>query len=119
MRGVEPKAQTQLIFHGPLDYTRENVFALGSLAEVMTIRLRETLREDMGGTYGVSVQASPSRYPRSEYELRIGFGSAPERTDELTSEVRLAEQRRPFDRALKNRARREMRRRRRARLPPR
>jgi len=83
-RGVEPKAQTQLIFHGLIDYTRENVFALGSLAEVMTIRLRETLREDMGGTYGVSVQASPSKYPRPEYELRIGFGSAPERTDELT-----------------------------------
>ena len=84
LRGLEPKAQTQLIFTGPMDYTRPNVFALSSLAEVLTIRLRETLREDMGGTYGVSVQPSPSRYPRAEYEMRIGFGSAPERVDELT-----------------------------------
>jgi zinc protease len=45
------------------------------------------LREALGGTYGVEVSASPSRVPRPEYSFGIGFGSAPERADELVRAV--------------------------------
>lgn len=82
-RGTEPKARTQFVFTGPMQYSREELFALRGLADVLEIRLRETLREDLGGTYGVSVRASASREPRPEYRFSIGFGAAPERLDEL------------------------------------
>jgi zinc protease len=82
-RGTEPKARTQIVFTGPVQYSREELFALRGLADVLEIRLRETLREDMGGTYGVGVRASASREPRPEYRVSIGFGTAPERLDEL------------------------------------
>jgi zinc protease len=83
-RGVEPKSQSALVFTGTMDYTRENRYALASLGEVLRIRLRERLREDLGGTYGVSVGATLSRYPDQEYSVRISFGSDPERAEELT-----------------------------------
>jgi zinc protease len=86
-RGVEPKSQSALVFTGTMDYTRDNRYALASLGEVLRIRLRERLREDLAGTYGVSVGATSSRYPEEEYAVRIGFGSDPERVEELTAAV--------------------------------
>jgi len=43
------------------------------------------LRENLGGTYGVSVGASASREPVPAFSFSIGFGSAPERLDALTA----------------------------------
>ena len=51
------------------------------------IRLREELREELGGTYGASVSTSASRIPRAEYTVYINFGSAPERVDTLVRAV--------------------------------
>jgi zinc protease len=86
-KGIEPKSQTQIVFTGPFEWTRENRYAISSLASVLRIRLREVLREDMGGTYGVNVSGIGSRDPRERYTFRIGFGTAPERLEELTAAV--------------------------------
>jgi zinc protease len=86
-RGIEPKARTQLVFHGPVQFGRDTVYALSSLAEVLQIRLREVLREDLGGTYGVGVNASAMRDPAPQFRVAIGFGAAPERLDELVRVV--------------------------------
>jgi zinc protease len=86
-RGVEPKAQTRLVFTGPFTQSRENRFALLALQEVLNFRLRERLREALGGTYGVSVSAGSARVPRSEYTATVAFGSSPERVEELVRAV--------------------------------
>jgi zinc protease len=86
-KGIEPKSLTQLVFTGPFAWERQHLYDLHALASVLNIRLREVLREDLGGTYGVSVNASASHYPREEYHLAVGFGCAPERAAELTREV--------------------------------
>ncbi len=86
-RGLEPKAQTAIIFPGRYTYSRENVYALRSLTEVLDIILREKLREDLGGTYGVSVDFQAARIPDEEYAVTIGFGTDPERLEELTGVV--------------------------------
>lgn len=86
-RGIEPKSLTQLVFHGPMEWERQRIYDLHALASVLNLRLREVLREDLGGTYGVSVNASASHYPREEYHLAVGFGCAPERVQELTRAV--------------------------------
>ena len=84
-KGAEPKARTALVFTGPFEYTRKNRYQLSALAELLNIKLRETLRENMGGTYGVSVSPSASREPYPSYRFTIGFGSAPERLEDLTT----------------------------------
>ena len=86
-RGIEPKSLVRLYFTGPFTWTRENRFAISSLAEVLRIKLREALREEKGGTYGVGVSAAPSRIPQQRYRLVISFGCAPERVEELTHAV--------------------------------
>jgi zinc protease len=86
-KGVEPQASTQILFTGGVDYTARNRDLLNALAASLEIRLMEVLREDLGGTYNVSVsgQASPEPYP--EYTVGIGFGSAPHRAGELVDAV--------------------------------
>ena len=57
------------------------------MAQVLQIKLREVLREDLGGTYGVGVSASGRQYPREDYSIRIRFGSDPERAEELNQVI--------------------------------
>jgi zinc protease len=82
-KGIEPKSQVSINFTGPFKWTDQNVFNIVALTDVLEIKLREVLREDKGGTYGVSISASPSRYPKEEYEINISFGCDPQKTNEL------------------------------------
>ena len=86
-KGLEPKSQSQLIFTGPMTYNQEQRVALRTVASVLQTRLREVLREDLGGTYSVSASAGYTKIPRQEYSLTIDFGSSPDRADELMKRV--------------------------------
>ncbi|MBL7041136.1 MAG: insulinase family protein [Pirellulaceae bacterium] len=87
-RGVEPKSQTQLMFTGDFDFeNRRDRVHIALMAQAFQIKLREILREDMGGTYGVGVGASTSHYPKPGYQLTVRFGCDPERVEELTAAV--------------------------------
>jgi len=87
VKGVEPKAQTRITFTGPLEYNRDNRVALDMMVDVLDMKLRDVLREDLGGTYGVSISQSAARLPEPRYTISIAFGSAPERLEELVSAV--------------------------------
>ncbi|MFI5244370.1 MAG: M16 family metallopeptidase [Gemmatimonadales bacterium] len=86
-KGVEPKAETSLIFSGACSYSFATRYALDALTELLNIRLREVLREEKGGTYGASAGGSCNNIPYEHYSLSVEFGSAPERVDELVASV--------------------------------
>ncbi|MCX6550897.1 MAG: insulinase family protein, partial [Acidobacteria bacterium] len=86
-KGIEPKGQTALAFTGPFAYTRPHRVAIRALGMVLDTRLREVLREDLGGTYGVSVNPNYTLIPREQYNLTITFGCNPDRVDELVKAV--------------------------------
>jgi zinc protease len=86
-RGIDDKARTAIVFTGPFAWSRKERYALQSLAEALRIRLREVLREDLGGTYGVQVSATSSRDPKPRYRVQISFACDPARMDELGSQV--------------------------------
>ncbi len=86
-KGIEPQSTTRIIFAGDGEYSLEESTAIGAMADILQIRLRELLREDLGGTYGVGVSGSLSYRPDEEYLVTISFGSDPERADELAAVV--------------------------------
>jgi zinc protease len=86
-KGVEPKAETSLIFTGSCAYSFAGRYALDALTELLNIRLREVLREEKGGTYGASAGGSCNNIPYEHYSLSVEFGSSPERVDELVTAV--------------------------------
>jgi zinc protease len=86
-KGMEPKSRAQIVFSGPFHYEQVQRVAIRAMAQALEIRLRESLREDLGGTYSVSASANYSKIPREEYTITIGFGCSPDRTDELIKGV--------------------------------
>jgi zinc protease len=86
-KGIEPKSQTAIVFTGPFGYTQANRVVIRAMALVLENRLREVLREDLGGTYNVSADASYSKIPVSEYNVSIEFGANPTRADALARTV--------------------------------
>ncbi len=54
---------------------------------VFQTRLREVLREDLGGTYSVGASPSYVKVPNPEYRISISFGSDPQRVEELTKAI--------------------------------
>jgi zinc protease len=82
-KGLEPKSSVKLSFAGPAEWSRENVYDMGSLSAALRIRLREVLREDMGATYGVGVGGQLTDRPKERFGFSIGFGCAPEKVMEM------------------------------------
>ena len=87
-----PLAQTLLVFDAPFPIDSVDYFAerdkLDALSYVLTRRLREKLREELGGTYGVSVLASTFRLYDEHFRVMIQFQSAPEQMYDLNSEMK-------------------------------
>ncbi len=86
-KGKENKASVRLFFTGNTTYNEMDELQLGQLCKAMGIKLREVLREDAGGVYGVGVNGGINREPVSNYSISIQFGCAPENVDKLEALV--------------------------------
>lgn len=86
-KGSEPQSRVSLIFSGPTEYDRMTAAWLNTLGEALQIKLRESLREDAGGVYGVGVNTSISQYPEERYSVSVVFGCAPANVEKLTALV--------------------------------
>ncbi|MDB5247021.1 MAG: peptidase [Segetibacter sp.] len=83
-KGRESKSSVRISFTGTTEYSDLEATQLDQAAKVLEIRLREILREDQGGVYGVGVNANINREPINSYSVTISFGCAPENVDKLT-----------------------------------
>lgn len=86
-KGIEPKSQTAIVFSGPFEYDQTNLATMRAMAEILQTRLLETIREELGGTYSINVSPNYQKLPHPEYSITIGFGSDPQRTDDLVKRV--------------------------------
>ncbi|MCX7908507.1 MAG: insulinase family protein [Ignavibacteria bacterium] len=86
-KGIEKKSFVRLILTGPFDWSLRERFLVRALNEVLDIRLREVLREEKGGTYGVAVWFQTNPFPKKWFTLNITFGCNPERVEELTKDA--------------------------------
>ncbi len=85
--GIEPRSQTVWVFAGDAEWNRDDVLVLEVAGEMLTTRLRERVREALGGSYYIQVSARARRLPDQEYQVAIIYGSDPDRVDELVGEV--------------------------------
>ena len=85
--GIEPRSNTVVVFAGDMEWSRGEALALNVAGEVLGIRLRERVREQLGGTYFIGVNAGSSTLPDPEHLTSIIFGSDPSRVEELFAEV--------------------------------
>ena len=86
--GQEPKARVSIQFLGDEAWTRDKDRDMYVLNRVLSIRLREVMREDLGGVYGVGAGGSLARSPHQERVFSVSFGADPTRVDELIAAAR-------------------------------
>ena len=83
-KGKAPKALIDMTFHGKYDgWSAKEIFKFYMAADLLRIKMRESMREDKGGVYGVGVRGSTSKFPESTYSINISFNSEPEKVEEL------------------------------------
>jgi zinc protease len=76
--GQEQKAFVVMAFHAEEPWTRDKDRDMFILGQVLSTRLREIMREDMSGVYGVGASGNFARTPVQERQFTIQFGCAPD-----------------------------------------
>jgi zinc protease len=82
-KGIEPQSRVSIVFSGPFQNDEAHRMTLRAMAETLSGNLHRTLREDLGGTYGVSVEPRFTKRPSEEYRITISFACDPARTESL------------------------------------
>ncbi|MGL1891033.1 MAG: insulinase family protein [Spirochaetaceae bacterium] len=87
VKGIEEKSRVQIIYSGDFNGTPEDEFTISLLSNYLEEELRVLVREELSGTYGVSVFSNIKLYPTKDYKIGISFGCEPGREEELSNAV--------------------------------
>ena len=78
-----PTAQTNILYTASLPYTSDNDLKLDVLSQIMRAVYTEKVREEKGGTYGVSVSGQFWKYPSEGCSMTVNFKCDPDKFSEL------------------------------------
>lgn len=84
-KGEAPKTNVHMYYHGDYDYTSDNNYVMNSTLAYLRIKLREALREDLGGVYGVRVSGGGSKKPKEKFGITVSFNADPPMADTLVT----------------------------------
>ncbi|MDD4728604.1 MAG: insulinase family protein [Dysgonamonadaceae bacterium] len=82
-----PKASVFNVFSGEIERTQKNRILMSMFDQILDIVYTEKVREDEGGTYGVSSRGSIARYPENQTILQIVFETDPDKMEHLNTIV--------------------------------
>ena len=79
----QPKVSVRLVYSGAVEDNAKNRLIIDLLSRALDSRYMISIREEKGGTYGVSVHGSTDEYPVETYMLGIVFDTNDQLADEL------------------------------------
>jgi zinc protease len=82
--GTEPKAHVRISYSGEFENDPIHRNRLMATSDVLAVLLREDLREERSGVYGVNTWTQNEEFPTQSWELDIDFVCDPTRVKELT-----------------------------------
>jgi zinc protease len=86
-KGQEPRAQTVMTFFSDTGLDEPESHRTEAAAEILETRLREVLREQLGGTYSVGVGYSNTAPQPGYGTTQVQFASSPENVEKLVAAV--------------------------------
>ena len=78
-----PKATVLMVYSGDCKYNLKNNLQMSMLGQLLNMVYLRTVREDAGGTYGVSCNGSLSKYPTEKGAFQVYFDTDPNRREEM------------------------------------
>ena len=83
-------ANITLTYKSLLPYTIETKAALSAMTSILNVRLRNLIREEKSGVYGIGVRSNIIQELGDKASARISFTSDPNRKDELITAIKEA-----------------------------
>jgi zinc protease len=82
-KGTEEKSLIRMFWNGEAPYDEKENLKIQVLAELINIKIIESLREDLSGIYGGGMYGVLSKYPYNNYSLGMSLPCGPENVDKL------------------------------------
>jgi zinc protease len=82
-KGTEEKSLIRMFWNGEASYAEKENLKIQVLAELLNIKIIESLREDLSGIYGGGMYGVLSKYPYNNYSLGMSLPCGPENVDKL------------------------------------
>jgi zinc protease len=86
-KNSEPQSSVAMVWKGDFKWKDKDRQSFNMLMDILEIKCRESMREDQGGVYGVSINGSTSKLPRPRYTIQSTWGCNPENITRLTGTV--------------------------------
>lgn len=82
-----PSNTSTIVLKADIPFTDKNDLLLDAIAQLLRIDYIETVREQLGGVYGVDVSSNLESVPRNEAVIRIAFRTAPEKYHQVLTVI--------------------------------
>jgi len=81
---LEVKKSTVVVnYDAKMKYSPEENLLLSVFRDILNLRYIDEIREKEGGTYGVRVSASSSKFPKGDKSLNLTFDTDPDRAQQM------------------------------------
>ena len=82
------KSSVFMVAHGDVKFTHKNILMMNIMGQLLDILYTQTVREEAGGTYGVSCFGSVTNLPKEEGTFQIMFETDPAKRPEMVKLIR-------------------------------
>jgi len=86
-KNSEPQSIVAMVWKGDFKWKEKTRQGFMMLMNILSIKLRESMREEQGGTYGVSFNGSSVKYPEPKYTITSSWGCNPDSISKLSQTV--------------------------------
>ncbi len=86
-RNSEEQSRVNVYMKGDFKWDLKERLYFAMMTDILNIKLRESMREEQGGVYGVRLSGNVSRFPRARYSLEFVWGCSPDNVDKLVATV--------------------------------
>ncbi len=86
-KNSEQQSRVAMVWEDDFRWKSGDRIGFSMLMSILGIKLRESMREDQGGVYGVSISGSPEKLPEPKFSIVSQWGCDPERIEILTQTV--------------------------------
>ena len=82
-KNSEPQSLVAMVWKGDFKWKYKDRLTFTMLMDILSIKCRESMREDQGGVYGVNIDGNVAKLPRPSYSITSSWGCSPENVKKL------------------------------------
>ena len=86
-KNSEPQSSVAMVWKGDFRWDDKSRQEFTMLMNILSIKCRESMREDQGGVYGVSINGTASKLPKPSFSITATWGCNPDNIKKLSQTI--------------------------------